>query len=162
MAAVTPGGVATERATLGRMVRAMFPHPGFPDDPYLRTADAILADAAEDVRTRAQLEQGLRDLDALAGGPFSGLDDAHALAILDRISASAFFELVRSKTILTFYDDAEVHRLLGYEGPSFDQGGYLHRGFADLDWLPQPPVTPRGSASGGHVAASGTAGEEAS
>jgi hypothetical protein len=24
------------------------------------------------------------------------------------------------------------------EGPSFDKGGYLHRGFNDLDWLPDP------------------------
>jgi hypothetical protein len=26
--------------------------------------------------------------------------------------------------------------MLGYEGPSFDKGGYLERGFNDLDWLP--------------------------
>ena len=30
---------------------------------------------------------------------------------------------------------------LGYEGSSFEQGGYLHRGFNDLDWLPEPRVT---------------------
>jgi hypothetical protein len=31
--------------------------------------------------------------------------------------------------------------LLGYEGPSFDKGGYLNRGFNDLDWLPDPRIT---------------------
>jgi hypothetical protein len=34
-----------------------------------------------------------------------------------------------------------VWDLLGYEGPSFDKGGYLHRGFNDLDWLPEPRIT---------------------
>jgi hypothetical protein len=28
--------------------------------------------------------------------------------------------------------------LLGYEGRSFAKGGYLQRGFNDLDWLPEP------------------------
>jgi hypothetical protein len=33
-----------------------------------------------------------------------------------------------------------VHELLGYEGPAYEKGGYLHRGFDDLDWLPTPRV----------------------
>jgi hypothetical protein len=140
MTTVTPGGVSTERATLMRMVRVMFPHPDFPDGPYERTVDAILAAGVEDARTGAQLQQGLRELDSLADRPFTELDDARALELLRSISATTFFEAVRSRVILTLYDDREVHRLLGYEGASFDQGGYLHRGFADLDWLPDPRI----------------------
>jgi hypothetical protein len=41
---------------------------------------------------------------------------------------------------VALYDSAEVWDLLGYEGPSFDKGGYLHRGFDDLDWLPRARV----------------------
>jgi hypothetical protein len=102
--------------------------------------DAILAAGVEDARTGAQLQQGLRELDSLADRPFTELDDARALELLRSISATTFFEAVRSRVILTLYDDREVHRLLGYEGASFDQGGYLHRGFADLDWLPDPRI----------------------
>jgi hypothetical protein len=122
------------------MVRVMFPHAGFPDGPYDRTVDAILAAAADDIRTAAQLEQGLRELDVLAGGTFTALDDAKALELLRSISDTAFFAAVRSNVITSLYDDAEVHRLLGYEGASFDQGGYLNRGFDDLDWLPDPRI----------------------
>ena len=43
---------------------------------------------------------------------------------------------VKAKFVTTFYDDREVWGLLGYEVDSFAQGGYLHRGFDDLDWLP--------------------------
>jgi hypothetical protein len=140
MATFTPGGVSTERAALDRMVRVMFPHPDFPDGPYERTVEAILAAGTEDARTGAQLQQGLRELDQLADRPFRELDDVQALELLRSISGSSFFEVVRSKVILTLYDDREVHRLLGYEGPSFDEGGYLHRGFDDLDWLPEPRI----------------------
>jgi hypothetical protein len=140
MTTVTPGGVSTERATLLRMVRVMFPHPDFPDGPYERTVDAIIAAGTDDARTAAQLQQGLRELDGLADRPFTELDDARALELLRSISATTFFEAVRSNVIVTLYDDREVHRLLGYEGASFDQGGYLHRGFADLDWLPDPRI----------------------
>ena len=30
--------------------------------------------------------------------------------------------------------------VLGYEGASFDKGGYINRGFNDLDWLPEPRI----------------------
>jgi hypothetical protein len=33
-----------------------------------------------------------------------------------------------------------VWSLLGYEGPSYDQGGYAERGFGDLDWRPDPRI----------------------
>jgi len=134
------GTARTAQTTLTRMIRVMFPHERFPAGPYERSAAAILAAADEDVRLRAQLHQGLRDLDVLGGAPFEDLDDAAALAVLERMSATEMFQAVRAKVITTLYDDREVWALLGYEGPSFDQGGYLQRGFADLDWLPDPRI----------------------
>jgi hypothetical protein len=29
----------------------------------------------------------------------------------------------------------------GYEGSSYEMGGYFDRGFQDLDWLPNPPAS---------------------
>jgi hypothetical protein len=140
MATVTPVGAGIDQRTLTAMVRAMFPHASFPDGPYERTAAAIAATAQTDVRLRAQLEQGLRELATAGGKPFAELDPAAALAILRGMSATTFFEAVRAQTILTLYDDREVWTLLGYEGAAFEQGGYVDRGFADLDWLPDPRI----------------------
>ena len=132
MATTAGPAVAVEQRTLlARMVRTMFPHERFPDGPYERTADAILEAASDDVRLRAQLDQGLRDLDAL-GGPTPD--------VLRGMSSTEFFEDVRAKTVLTLYNDPEVWQLLGWEGESYSQGGYLDRGFADLDWLPDPRI----------------------
>jgi hypothetical protein len=122
------------------MVRVMFPHPSFPDGPYERCAQAILESSHSDVRLRAQLEQGLRDLDVVGGAPFAELAPEKALEVLRSISATTFFAEVRGQVITSLYDDREVWSLLGYEGPSYDQGGYLNRGFDDLDWLPDPKI----------------------
>jgi len=125
---------------LVRLLRVAYPHQRFPDGPYERTAaaieDAARADAADD---RA-LTQGLAALDRAAGGDFTGLDDAAAEALLRDRADEYFFRRIRSTAVVALYDDAEVWALLGYEGPSFAAGGYLHRGFDDLDWLPKARV----------------------
>ena len=135
-------GVIGEGAdrTLLRVLRVMYPHDAFPDGPYERTCGALLADAAASPRLAGVIAQGVRDLDTLGDRPFADLSDAEATALLERIVRSDFFVAVRNKAFATLYDDHEVWALLGYEGPSFEQGGYLERGFADLDWLPEPPL----------------------
>ncbi len=128
------------RRNLVRLLRAAYPHSRFPDGPYERTADAILSQVDASLWHRLVLTEGLATLDAKAGGSFSDLDDAAALTVLEELEDAEFFRFVRGVTVVTLYDDAEVHELLGYEGPSFEKGGYLHRGFDDLDWLPNPRI----------------------
>ena len=125
-----------QSATLVRLIRVAYPHPTFPDGPYERTARAVRdADSAELVAA------GIESLNDAAGGDFAGLSDDEATAVVEKISETAFFKLVHSTTVVALYDDHEVWELLGYEGASFDKGGYLHRGFDDLDWLPDPRIT---------------------
>ena len=45
---------------------------------------------------------------------------------------------MRSTAVVEVYSDERTWHLVGYEGPSFDKGGYINRGFNDLDWLPDP------------------------
>lgn len=135
--ALDPGKDEASRQLLARVVRVAFPHPNFPDSAYLRTADAVLAAANGSPAQRLDFAASLYDLDQ-AG--FAGLDDAAALAHLKTLEDAPFFRLTRATTVVTLYDDPEVWAVLGYEGPSFDKGGYLTRGFNDLDWLPEPRI----------------------
>lgn len=121
---------------LTRLLRATYPHPTFPDGPYERTAGAVMTAAEADQGDYRSLLLGLRGLDVAAGGDFAGTDDDAAEALLRNVGDDSFFVRIRSTAIVALYDDAEVWDLLGYEGPSFDQGGYVDRGFNDLDWLP--------------------------
>ena len=60
--------------------------------------------------------------------------------MLRRIESTEFFGFVRRTTVLNLYDNADVWEVLGYEGPSFDKGGYINRGFDDLHWLPEARI----------------------
>lgn len=129
------------RQVLIRTLQAAYPHANVPRGPYERTADKLIADAAGNPFNQTILAQGLADLDALAGGDFVGLSNADGYTLLKRIENTPFFGYVRRFTTVALYDDPETWQALGYEGSSFDKGGYLHRGFNDLDWLPEPRVT---------------------
>ena len=102
--------------------RAMYPHDDLPDDVYRRVADKLGEAAADDGEAAETIEAGVAAFDGE----------------LSSIEGTPFFELVRSTAVVEVYSDQRTWELLGYEGPSFDRGGYVDRGFDDLDWLPDP------------------------
>jgi len=123
----TPDTAALSEETaqaIVRAARAMYPHDALPDDVYRRVADKLAESAAGDAEAAKTIEDG-----AAALGDGSDLSS---------IEGTPFFELVRSTAVVEVYSDQRTWELLGYEGPSFDKGGYLERGFDDLDWLPDP------------------------
>ena len=138
--ATDPAISTRARAALVRLLRAAYPHSRLPDGPYERTAEEVINQLDASLWHRLTLTQGLESLDAAAGGDFAALDDETALTLLRGMEDAEFFRFVRGVAVVTLYDDAEVHQLLGYEGPAFEKGGYLHRGFDDLAWLPHPRV----------------------
>lgn len=128
------------RRTITRIIRVAFPHPEVPDGPYERMADKIITEAEDSTWFRVALTQGLLTLDSLSQEHFLELPDEQALAVLKRLGDLEFFGFIRRTTVLNFYDDPEVWDVFGYEGEAFSKGGYLHRGFNDLDWLPEPRI----------------------
>jgi hypothetical protein len=107
-----------------------------PDEVYARVGDKLAASARDDPETGRTLEDGAAALDE--GRPFAERSADEQLAALKAIEGSEFFKLVRTTAVVEVYSDARTWRVLGYEGPSFDKGGYIDRGFNDLDWLPDP------------------------
>lgn len=132
------------RRILTRIIRVAFPHPDFPDGPYERMTQKIIDVSEESRWFRMALTQGLMTLDTLTEEHFLDLPEDRALAVLKRISDLEFFGFIRRTTVLNLYDDPEVQAALGYEGESFSKGGYLHRGFNDLAWLPEPRIEESG------------------
>jgi hypothetical protein len=100
---------------------------------------AQLDEAAREDATQAQVvNDGVADLDRRGDERFVERSAEQQLADAKAIAGSDFFELVRSTAVVEIYSDSQTWKLLGYEGPSFAQGGYVDRGFNDLDWLPDP------------------------
>lgn len=125
---------------IAHVLRAIFPHDALGDGPYRRSAEAIGAAARESNRTLGVLIEGVRSLDALVDGNFADLDVDEASGVLRHIEQTEFFQLLLTNAVVTLYSDQETWDLLGYEGASFQEGGYINRGFDDLHWLPEPRI----------------------
>jgi len=123
-------------ATIAAAARIMYPHDALPDDVYARVGEELAKTAREDSGAAQTIEDGVYALNC--GRPFTELSADEQLETLKGIEGSAFFELVRSTAVVEVYSDERTWQLIGYEGPSFDKGGYIDRGFNDLDWLPDP------------------------
>lgn len=129
-----------EKALLVRVIRVAFPHRSFPDGPYERTAETMIEEANNSAWYSIVLKKNLAVLSDIEGRSFIDLDFDAATRVLHRLQNTEFFGFVRRTAMLALYDHEDVWNLLGYEGPSFNKGGYIDRGFNDLDWLPEPRV----------------------
>ncbi len=126
------------RETALRAARTMFPHEKLPDEAYARVIDQLEVEAAANDAVASSIEQGIAQLDDPE--PFTGLDADARLEALTRNEGSEFFNLLKATSVVELYDNPLVWRAFGYEGPSAHLGGYVNRGFADLDWVPDPPI----------------------
>ena len=113
------------------VARVMFPHDALPDIAYAKVVAALEGEAETVARGVAALDEGT---------PFLELDPDERLARLTAAEGSEYFELVKATAVVELYDNPLVWKAFGYEGPSTHLGGYVDRGFDDLDWLPDPPL----------------------
>lgn len=127
-------------ATITAAARAMYPHDALSDEVYARVADKLVEAADGSPETARTIEEGVAVLND--DRVFAELSADLQLKVLEGIEDMDFFELVRSTAVVAVYTDERTWQLVGYEGPSFDKGGYIDRGFNDLDWLPDPEDTP--------------------
>jgi hypothetical protein len=127
-------------AELIMLATALYPHPDLRDGPYTRTVSSIITQAASDPGLYRTLSDGLRDLAQITTSPIRDMDSTALDCLLRAVEQTTFFNTLRPLVAFHLYDDREVWEFIGYPGSSFEQGGYLHRGFDDLAWLPQPRI----------------------
>lgn len=148
-AALVPGHALAEAlttaaaasATLVRMARDLFPHDRLGDDQY-RVAVATIDDQlAADASKNQLLRSGTALLDDASrrkyGRPYLAIEHEQDRAIvLKTIESSDFFQTLRSGLVTSLYNQQSLWSRFGYEGSSAEKGGYIRRGFDDIDWLP--------------------------
>jgi hypothetical protein len=124
-------------ATLVTLARDIYPHDRVPDRFYAVAVKSHDETAASDAAHKALIEEGVADLDRRAGPSGYRLTrwEDERLAILREIEATPFFQTVRGGLVTGLYNQQELWPLFGYEGESYSQGGYITRGFDDIDWL---------------------------
>lgn len=118
-------------ATLVVMARDIYPHDRLADKHY-----ATAMKAHDSAEASGMVEAGVADLNSRAGGSYAAVSsEDDRVAILKAVENSDFFQAVRGGMITGLYNNQEVWPVFGYEGESFSKGGYMDRGFDDIDWL---------------------------
>lgn len=109
----------------------ILPFPELAPAVYVQAASQVLDTGGEDVAA------GLLQLrEAAAGTAWKELGDATRINVLTSMQESPFFRTLRGATIQVVLRDPTARAIVGYGGPAIEQGGYLHRGFDDISWLP--------------------------
>jgi hypothetical protein len=123
--------------TLLQLARDIYPHDRIADRFYAIAIKGHDERAAADEAHKALIEDGIADLDATAGpGGYIGIGwESDRVALLRKISETPFFQAIRSDLVVSLYNQQDVWPIFQYEGESYSQGGYIDRGFDDIDWL---------------------------
>jgi hypothetical protein len=130
-----------DRAALARFARRLYPHAAIADDVYAEVVEGALARAATDPALAGALDEAGTALDAearrIGGGDstFIDLGTDEQVETITSIEEQPFFAAVQGAVLVGVYNHPAVWALVGYGGPSFEQGGYLNRGAGEIDWL---------------------------
>jgi hypothetical protein len=123
-----------------KVTRGIFPHDTLDDAVYALVVKDLDAAAAQDPAVASLLRDGLAQLDVMAGGDWAYLDYLARENLVIKMAGTDFFEKIRGTSVVSLYNNEMAWAHFGYEGPSYQLGGYFDRGFQDLDWLPDPPA----------------------
>jgi hypothetical protein len=126
--------------TILSFAQVLYPHATLPTAVYAFVVRDLDKAAAKDPDLAAKVHAGCGSLDAAANGSFAKASPAAQLAAAKSIEGAPFFATVRGTCITALYDNPLAYAHFGYEGASWPRGGYLHHGFNDLTWLPNPPA----------------------
>ena len=126
--------------TLIQMARDIYPHDRLADRYYAVALKGYDGAAADDAELKELLESGAAALDGAAlkmhGASYVETPwEADRVAILRTMEAEPYFQKVRGDLVTGIYNNPETWPLFGYEGESFSKGGYIDRGFDDIEWL---------------------------
>ncbi|MDH3741395.1 MAG: Twin-arginine translocation pathway signal [Hyphomicrobiales bacterium] len=123
-------------ATLVQMARDIYPHDKVSDKYYAMVVEGLDAGAGKADEDKALLEDGVAELNKAASGSYMQVGwEKDRVALLQAIESSGFFQKVRGSLVTGIYNNKDLWPLFGYEGESASKGGYIERGFDDIDWL---------------------------
>ncbi len=113
-----------------------------PSSPVYRSvAAAIQNRALQNAGLVALVSNGIVALNDKNDKPWLELTAKQRVAVIQSQYSNQFLGLIRWLACEQVLRDTQVWVTLGYQGSSIEYGGYLHRGFDDIDWLPKSPAT---------------------
>ncbi len=136
-AQATPDQTRGLARTLGRMARLQYPHDAIADDVYAEVVDGILSAAANDAAMTGALDAAVSALNAVQSADWFDLKEELQIAAMTKVQDEGFFAAIQGQVMGHFYSHPKVREFIKYPGSSVEFGGYVNRGFDDIDWLPE-------------------------
>ena len=124
----------TQAKEMLAMTRQLFPHDKLGDEYYWVVVESIDKEMAGSSALATEIRDGLAQLSKAAGGDFTTVDADQQVAAMKKLEGTAFFSDMLNKTQFYFYNNKTVWPKFGYEGSSWEKGGYINRGFNDVKW----------------------------
>jgi hypothetical protein len=122
---------------LTRIARLLYPHDGIADAVYAEVIDSILWDSVNDVSMKEILNQAVTALNAAQNSNWFEIGADDQIKAMRVMQNEAFFAAIQGGVRARFYNHPKVWEHIGYPGSSVEYGGFVDRGFDDIDWLPE-------------------------
>ena len=131
---------ADDAATLIQMARDTYPHDFLADRFYAKVIEGVEAQAGKDKAFKSMVSKELKKINSAAKKKYKAnyKDINRELERVDILKANAkspLFQKVRGDLVVGLYNNKEVWPKFGYEGESASKGGYINRGYNELEWL---------------------------
>ena len=118
-------------ATLVQMARDIYPHDTIADEYYVNAVKSY-----DNEKSKKLIEEGIDSLNKETKGSYLDLGwESQRVKVLHQIEDSPFFQTVRGGLVTGLYNQKDIWPIFGYEGESYSKGGYIKRGFNDINWL---------------------------
>ena len=118
------------------IVYQLFPHARLSKEVYEQVAEQLNDRIIQSAELTDMLDNAMAVLSGNSHENWFALPESGKVEALEKIRHTPFFQFVLNETLGGVYRHPLTWELLGYEGSSLEFGGYINRGFNDIDWLP--------------------------
>ena len=112
------------------MARLLYPHDALSDATY---ADIVKGFASDSEVLSACIEA----LNSARSSEWLALGEDDQIAVMRDIEGGSAFGAVQNAVRIALYNYPDLWKVIRYPGSSLEFGGYVDRGFDDIDWLPE-------------------------
>lgn len=118
---------------MSRFAAHLFPIEGVEPDSFDSVGLALL----DNPDLSAPIDSAIEALNAAAGSDWFSQDKSAQIEAMASVETQPWFTTLFVMSRAAFFDLPQVWTVLDFEGPSIEFGGYIDKGFDDIDWLPE-------------------------
>ena len=124
-----------DKQALSKVIYQLFPHPRLDKGVYEQVTQQVSDRVAQSAELTVMMKNAMESLSRNARENKAALPDREKMEQLEIIQHTPFFQFVLNEALGGIYRHPLTWELLGFEGSSLEFGGYINRGFNDIDWL---------------------------